>query len=407
MTPSLTLLEFPTMDLFSKCDEFYPIVDRAKRQGYYPYFIPLDTEPDRRVVIHGKELIMLGSNNYLGLTTHPKVKEAALEAIRKYGTGCTGSRFMNGTLDLHVKLEAELARFYRKEACLVFSTGYQTSLGVVSALARKGDVILTDKLDHASIMDGCRMSYGTVKRFLHNDPVSLDKALASTPRDAGKLIVVDGVFSVEGDLAPLDKIVSLASRYHARVMVDDAHAVGVVGRHGRGTAEHFGVEDKVDLIMGTFSKSFATIGGYVVGDNKVITYIRHNARSMLFSAAIPPTAAATVLAALEIIRTEPDRRARLWHNARKMINGLRSMGYDIGTTETPIVPIHIGDQMKTLLFWRQLYDAGIFANAFVPPGVPPNRSCIRTSYMATHTDEDTDEALEIFEKVGRKTGLLG
>lgn len=407
MTPSLTLLEFPTMDLFSKCDEFYPIVDRAKRQGYYPYFIPLDTEPDRRVVIHGKELIMLGSNNYLGLTTHPKVKEAALEAIRKYGTGCTGSRFMNGTLDLHVKLEAELARFYRKEACLVFSTGYQTSLGVVSALARKGDVILTDKLDHASIMDGCRMSYGTVKRFLHNDPVSLDKALASTPRDAGKLIVVDGVFSVEGDLAPLDKIVGLASRYHARVMVDDAHAVGVVGRHGRGTAEHFGVEDKVDLIMGTFSKSFATIGGYVVGDNKVITYIRHNARSMLFSAAIPPTAAATVLAALEIIRTEPDRRARLWHNARKMINGLRSMGYDIGTTETPIVPIHIGDQMKTLLFWRQLYDAGIFANAFVPPGVPPNRSCIRTSYMATHTDEDTDEALEIFEKVGRKTGLLG
>ncbi len=407
MTPSLTLLEFPTMDLFSKCDEFYPIVDRAKRQGYYPYFIPLDTEPDRRVVIHGKELIMLGSNNYLGLTTHPKVKEAALEAIRKYGTGCTGSRFMNGTLDLHVKLEAELARFYRKEACLVFSTGYQTSLGVVSALARKGDVILTDKLDHASIMDGCRMSYGTVKRFLHNDPVSLDKALASTPRDAGKLIVVDGVFSVEGDLAPLDKIVSLASRYHARVMVDDAHAVGVVGRHGRGTAEHFGVEDKVDLIMGTFSKSFATIGGYVVGDNKVITYIRHNARSMLFSAAIPPTAAATVLAALEIIRTEPDRRARLWHNARKMITGLRSMGYDIGSTETPIVPIHIGDQMKTLLFWRQLYDAGIFANAFVPPGVPPNRSCIRTSYMATHTDEDTDEALEIFEKVGRKTGLLG
>ncbi len=406
MTPTGTLLEWPAMDLFTKCDEFYPIVDRAKKQGYYPYFIPLDSEPDRRVVIHGKELIMLGSNNYLGLTTHPKVKEAALAAIRKYGTGCTGSRFMNGTLDLHVKLEAELAHFYRKEDCLVFSTGYQTSLGVVSALARKGDVVIADKLDHASIMDGCQMSFGTVKRFLHNDPASLEKTLAGISHEAGKFIVVDGVFSVEGDLAALDKIVPAARRHHARVMVDDAHAVGVVGKHGRGTAEHFGVEDKVDLVMGTFSKSFATIGGYVAGDHKVITFIRHNARPMLFSAAIPPTAAATVLAALDIIRTEPERRARLWKIAHKMIDGLRGMGYDIGTTVTPIIPIHIGDQLKTMMFWRQLYEAGIFANAFVPPGVPPNRSCIRTSYMATHTDEDTDQALEIFRRVGRATGII-
>jgi len=394
------------MDLFAKCAEYYPIVDRAKKQHYYPYFIPLNSEPDRRVVIHGKELIMLGSNNYLGLTTHPKVKEAAIDAIRQYGTGCTGSRFMNGTLDLHVRLEAELAHFYHKEACLVFSTGYQTSLGVVSSLVRKGDVAITDKLDHASIMDGCQMSYGTTKRFLHNDMSSLEKTLAALPHDAGKLIAVDGVFSVEGDLAPLDRMTVLARKYHARLMVDDAHAVGVMGRHGRGTAEHFGVEDQVDLVMGTFSKSFATIGGYVAGEEKVITFIRHNARPMLFSAAIPPTAAATVLAALAIIKAEPERRERLWKTTRKMIDGLRSMGYDIGTTVTPIIPLHIGEAMKTMLYWRKLYDAGIFANAFVPPGVPPNRSCIRTSYMATHTDEDTDLALEIFEKVGKQTGVI-
>jgi 8-amino-7-oxononanoate synthase len=395
------------MDLFAKCAEYFPIVDRAKKQGYYPYFIPLNSEPDRRVTIHGKELIMLGSNNYLGLTTHPKVKEAAVRAIEKYGTGCTGSRFMNGTLDLHVKLEAELAHFYRKDACLVFSTGYQTSLGVVSSLVRKGDVAVTDKLDHASIMDGCQMSYGTVKRYLHNDMGSLDKALAQVPRDAGRLVVVDGVFSVEGDLAPLDKMAPLARKHHARLMVDDAHSVGVMGRHGRGTAEHFGVESEVDLVMGTFSKSFATIGGYVVGEEQVITFIRHNARPMLFSAAIPPTAAATVLAALEIVKTEPERRERLWKTTRKMLAGLKSMGYDIGTTVTPIIPLHIGEMMKTLLFWRELYNAGIFANAFVPPGVPPNRSCIRTSYMATHTDDDTDKALEIFERVGKKTGVIG
>lgn len=394
------------MDLFHKCADYYAMVERTKRAGHYPYFIPLSSEPDRRVVIDGRELIMLGSNNYLGLTTHPKVKEAAVAAIRKYGTGCTGSRFMNGTLDLHVQLEAELARFYKKESCLVFSTGYQTSLGVVSALVRKGDVAITDKLDHASIMDGCQMSFGTTKRFLHNDPVSLEKTLAAIPRTTGKLIALDGVFSVEGDLAPLDRFVPLAKKYHARMMVDDAHSVGVVGRHGRGTAEHFGVEDSVDLVMGTFSKSFATIGGYVVGAEKVIAFIRHNARPMLFSAAIPPPSAATVLAALEIVRTEPERRERLWRITRKMIDGLRGMGYDIGATETPIIPLHIGEMTRTLDFWRSLYDAGIFANAFVPPGVPPNRSCIRTSYMATHTDEDTDRALEVFEQVGRKTGVL-
>lgn len=395
------------VDIFTKCVQYYPIVDRAVKAGYYPYFIPLESEPDRRVVIRGKELIMLGSNNYLGLTTHPRVKEAAIAAIRKYGSGCTGSRFLNGTLDLHVRLEAELAQFYRRDACLVFSTGYQTNLGVVSSLVRKGDYAIVDKLDHASIIDGCQMSYGAVKRFVHNDPASLERTLAAvTEKKAGKLVVVDGIFSMEGDIAPLDRIVPLVQRYHARIMVDDAHAVGVLGKNGRGTCEHFGVEDKVDLIMGTFSKSFATIGGYVVGDHKVLTFIRHQARPLIFSAAIPPTAAATVLAALEIIKTEPERRERLWKNTRKMLTGLKSMGYNIGTSETPIIPIHIGPEMKTLLFWRALYDAGIFANPVLPPAVPPNRSLIRTSYMATHTEDDTDQALEIFERVGRKTGLI-
>lgn len=394
------------VDLFAKCLAYYPIVEHAKRAGYYPYFIPLNSEPDRRVVINGHELIMLGSNNYLGLTTHPKVKEAAIEAIRTYGTGCTGSRFLNGTLDLHVQLEHELAQFYNQQDCIVFSTGYQTNLGVVSSLVRKGDIVITDKLDHASIMDGCQMSYGSVQRFLHNEPSSLERCLEKLPRDAGKLIVVDGVFSMEGDLSPLDAIVPLARRYHCRLMVDDAHAVGVMGRHGRGTAEHFGVEDKVDLIMGTFSKSFATIGGYVVGEHKVISFIRHQARPLIFSAAIPPTAAATALAVLRIIKSEPERRERLWRNARKMLNGLRDMGYNIGTTVTPIIPLHIGPDMKTLAFWRSLYDAGLFTNPVLPPAVPPSRSLIRTSYMATHTDEDTDQALEIFRKVGRKEGLL-
>ncbi len=349
---------------------------------------------------------MLGSNNYLGLTTDPRVKQAAIDAIKRYGTGCTGSRFLNGTLDLHIELEAELASFYGKEDCIVFSTGYQTNLGVVSALVRRGDVAITDKLDHASIVDGCQMSYGSVKRFAHNDPDSLEGVLKGLSPDSGKLVIVDGVFSMEGDIAPLDKIVPIVKKYQCRLMVDDAHAVGVLGKNGRGTAEYFEVENEVDLIMGTFSKSFATIGGFVVGDQKVITFIRHQARPLIFSAAIPPTAAATVLAALKIIKSEPERRERLWRNTRKMIAGLRSMGYDIGNTATPIVPIHIGSDMKTLSFWRALYDAGIFANPVLPPAVPPNRSLIRTSYMATHTDEDTDQALEIFEKVGQKEGLI-
>ena len=394
------------MSIFDKCFQYYPIVERAKRTGFYPYFRAIDSEPDRRVIIKGKELLMFGSNNYLGLTTHPKLKKAAIDAIKKYGTGCTGSRFLNGTLDLHEELEAKLADFFGKEDCIVFSTGFQTNLGIVSALARKGDVVITDKLDHASIVDGCRLSYGAVKRYLHNSMKDLDKVLKGIKKDTGKLIVVDGIFSMEGDIADLPGIVKLAKEYNAKVMVDDAHAVGVLGKRGAGTAEHFGLEDSVDLVMGTFSKSFATIGGFVVGEKKVITFIRHQARALIFSASIPPPAAATVLAALEIIKQEPERRKKLWHNTRKMLKGLKELGYDIGSSETPIIPLMIGDDIKTINFWHELYEDGIFANPIIPPAVPPGRSLIRTSYMATHTDEDLDEALDIYKRAGKKLGLI-
>jgi 8-amino-7-oxononanoate synthase len=394
------------MDIFNKCWEYYPIVKHAKDTGFYPYFRALDSEPDRRVKIKGKELIMLGSNNYLGLTTHPKVKEAAIKAIEKYGTGCTGSRFLNGTLDLHEELEAKLAEFLNKEDCIVFSTGYQTNLGVISSLAKRGDVVIVDKLDHASIIDGCQMSLGRVVRFLHNDMDDLERILKNLGPACGKLIVVDGIFSMEGDIIDLPNVVKLAQKYGARVMVDDAHAIGVLGSRGAGTAEHFGLEKEVDLIMGTFSKSFATIGGFVAGEHKVITYIRHQARSLIFSASIPPPAVATVLAALEIIKNEPERRARLWANTHKMLKGLKALGYNTEKSCTPIIPLHIGDDMRAINFWHSLYEGGIFANPVIPPAVPPGRSLIRTSYMATHTDDDLDEALTIFETVGKKEGII-
>jgi 8-amino-7-oxononanoate synthase len=305
-----------------------------------------------------------------------------------------------------VELEEKLAAFYKKDDCVVFSTGYSANLGAISSLVRRGDVAVTDKLDHASITDGCQMSYGTVKRYVHNDMHSLEHVLTTIHADAGKLIVVDGVFSVEGDLAPLDQMIPLAKKHGARLMVDEAHAVGVMGRHGRGTAEHFGVEDQVDLLMGTFSKTFASIGGYVVGDAEVVSFIRHTARTVLFSAAIPPAATATVIETLRILQAEPERREHLWKNARRMSDGLRGMGYNLGTSVTPIMPIHIGDDVRTMTFWSALYAAGIFTNAFVPPGVPPGRSLIRTAVMATHTDADMDEALDKFEKVGRKCGII-
>ncbi|UCC65286.1 MAG: pyridoxal phosphate-dependent aminotransferase family protein [Anaerolineae bacterium] len=393
------------MELFDKCYSF----TRAKEvmaMGVYPFFIPLSDTEGTEVMIEGRSLIMIGSNNYLGLTTHPKVREAAIEAVRQYGTSCTGSRFLNGTLHLHVQLEEELADFVGKEAALVFSTGYQTNLGTISALIGRGDVVITDKEDHASIIDGCRLSYGKMLRFRHNDLDDLERALKGCDPDQGKLVVVDGVFSMGGDIAPLPQIVPLCKQYGARLMVDDAHSVGVLGENGRGTAAHFGVTDDVDLIMGTFSKSFASLGGFIAGDEPVIHYIQHHARSLMFSASMPAACVAACLAALEVMRTEPERPRRLMAIAEKMRQGYQAIGYDTGDSQTPVIPIMIGDDTATFLMWRALFDSGVYTNAVVPPGVPPNKSLLRTSYMATHTDEQMDRVLFLFEQVGKGAGVI-
>ncbi len=392
-------------DLFAKCAAFDQ-VEHAKAMGYYPYFKPVASAEETEVSIDGKPVLMLGSNNYLGLTTHPKVKEAAQAAIERFGSSSCGSRFLNGTLEIHLELEERLARFLNKESALVFSTGFQTNLGAISSLVGKGEFIVSDKWNHACIIDGARLSYGTMKRFRHNDPEDLERVLQSCPEGVGKLIVVDGLFSMEGDLAPLPDIVELADRYGARVLVDDAHAVGVMGPNGRGTPEHFGVEDDIDLVMGTFSKSFASLGGVIAGDEYVVSYIQHNARTMIFSASMPPAAVASVLASLEIMETEPERRDNLWANTRKMMDGLQELGFDTGKSETPVIPIVVGDMFKALGMWRSLLDHGVYVNVVIPPAVPPGREMLRTSYMATHTDEQLDRALETFEKVAKEYGLI-
>jgi 8-amino-7-oxononanoate synthase len=374
--------------------------------GVYPYFIPLSDTEGTEVTIDGRKLIMIGSNNYLGLTTHPKVREAAVDAVRKYGTSCTGSRFLNGTLHLHKQLEEELADFVGKEAALVFSTGYQTNLGTISALVGRGDVVITDKEDHASIIDGCRLAYGKMLRFRHNDTADLERVLEKCDPDQGKLVVVDGIFSMGGDIAPLPEIIPLCKKYGARLMVDDAHSTGVLGENGRGTAAHFGVTDDVDLIMSTFSKSFASLGGFIAGDEPVIHYIQHHARSLIFSASMPPASVAACLAALEVMHTEPERPKRLLAIADKMRRGYQEMGYNTGDSETPVIPIMIGDDTATFMVWRALFDSGVYTNAVIPPGVPPNKSLLRTSYMATHTDEQMDRVLMLFEQVGKGVGVI-
>ncbi|MBI5640847.1 MAG: aminotransferase class I/II-fold pyridoxal phosphate-dependent enzyme, partial [Nitrospirae bacterium] len=345
-------------------------------------------------------------NNYLGLTNHPQVKEAAVDAVNKYGSGCAGSRFLNGTLDIHVKLEEKLARFIRKEAALVFSTGFQVNLGVISALAGKDDLIVIDKMDHASIIDGCRLSYAEVRKFRHNEMADLERILSEN-RDRRKLIVVDGVFSMEGDIADLPDVVTLAKKYHARLMVDDAHGIGVLGKTGRGTAEHFGLEKEVDLIMGTYSKSLASIGGFIAGEEKVVHFIKHFARALIFSASPPPASIAAVSAAVDIIENEPERIERLWANTRKMHDGFKSLGFEIGPTETPIIPILVGDDLKAFTMAMMLQAEGVFANVAVSPAVPSGKAIIRTSYMATHTDEHLDRVLSAFEKVGKALGIIG
>ncbi|NWF75209.1 MAG: pyridoxal phosphate-dependent aminotransferase family protein [Nitrospirae bacterium] len=391
-------------DIFDKCYRF----DKAKffiAQGLYPYFRVIESAQDPEIIMNGRRMIMVGSNNYLGLTNHPKVKEAAIEAIKKYGTGCAGSRFLNGTLDIHVKLEEKLARFMRKEAALVFSTGFQVNLGVISSLVSKEDVVLIDKMDHASIIDGCRLSFGDIRKFKHNDILDLERVLKEYD-EKGKLIVVDGVFSMEGDIVKLPEILQLAKKYSARLMVDDAHGIGVLGNTGRGTAEHFNLENEVDIIMGTYSKSLASIGGFIAGDEDIIHYVKHHARSLIFSASPPPASVASVSAALDIIENEPERRENLWKNTRKMLQGFKDLGFEIGPSQTPIIPIIVGEDEKAFSMAMMLQDEGVFANVAVTPAVPFGKSLIRTSYMATHTDEHLDIVLSAFKKVGKTLGII-
>jgi 8-amino-7-oxononanoate synthase len=391
------------MDLFDKCQQF-TAAKEAQAAGLYPYFIPLTDSEGTEVTVGDHHLIMVGSNNYLGLTSHPKVRQAAIDATRRYGTSCTGSRFLNGTLELHLELERRLADFIGVEAALVFSTGYQTNVGTISALVGRGDFVITDKDDHASIVDGCRLSFGEMRRFRHNDMAHLERVLAGLPEDVGKLVVVDGIFSMGGDIAPLPEIIPLCQEYGARLMVDDAHSIGVLGG-GRGTAAHFGCTDQVDLTMGTFSKSFASLGGFIAGAGEVVHYIQHHARSLIFSASMPPASAAATLAALGVMEEEPERIARVNQIGERMRVELRRLGFNVGTSETPIIPIIIGDDMRTFFIWKLLYEAGIYTNAVISPAVPPESALLRTSYMATHTDEQLDRVLEAFTQVHQMGGF--
>ncbi len=392
------------MDIFAKCGEF-TAADDARDAGLYPYFIPLTNNEGTEALIGDHHLIMIGSNNYLGLTVHPKVRQAAIDAVGHYGTSCTGSRFLNGTLELHLELERRLAKWVGKEAALVFSTGYQVNVGTISAIVARGDFVITDKEDHASIVDGCRLSYGTMKRYPHNDLEALERLFESLPEDRGKLVVVDGVFSMGGDIAPLPELIQLCRSYGARLMVDDAHSVGVLGG-GRGTSADFGVTDGVDLIMGTFSKSFASLGGFIAGDADVVDYVQHHARSLIFSASIPPANAAAAMASLEIMQEEPERIARLIEIGAFMRKRYRELGFNIGASETPIIPIIIGDDDRTLMFWKALFDAGVYTNPVLSPAVPPGLQLLRTSYMATHTDEQLERVLATFERVGTELNVI-
>ncbi len=393
------------MHLFDKCAAFTAARD-ARAVGLYPYFQQITESRDTEVVIGGHRKVMVGSNNYMGLTHHPKILEAAREALEVYGSGNTGSRFLNGNLDIHDKLEEELADFTGKEAALVFSTGYQTNLGTISALLGRNDTAYLDKYDHACIQDGARLGFGEVLRFRHEDYRHLEALLEDTDPERGKLVVVDGVYSMEGDIARLPELVPLVKKYDGVVLVDDAHSLGVLGPNGEGTAAHFGLTDEVDLITGTFSKSLASIGGFVSGDAVVIDYLRNHARTEIFSASMPPSAVATVRAALEIIRTEPDRRERLWKNTKRMMAELKALGFDIGPTQTPIIPILIGPMDKTFLVWRYMFDEGVFTNPVIPPAVPEGSCRLRTSYMATHTDEHLDFVLDKLEQAGKQFGVL-
>jgi len=383
----------------------YKRADEMSARGLYPYFRCIDSAQDTIVTIDGHEMLMMGSNSYMGLTNDPRIKEAAKDALEKYGSGCAGSRFLNGTLDIHIKLEEEIADFIGTEAALAFTTGFQANLGAISALIGKDDHVFMDRGDHASIVDGCRLGLGKIHKFRHNDMANLERQL-QTFDATGKLIVVDGVYSMEGDIAKLPELVELKKKYEAALIVDDAHAIGVLGPNGEGTAHHFDLVDDVDLILGTFSKSLASIGGYVGGSKEVITYLKHHARSLIFSASMAPASVAAVRKALEIIRSEPERIEKLWKNTNYLRKGLLDLGFDLGETETPILPVLIGDTLDCFKFWRALHDAGIFVNPVIAPATPPDRALIRVSIMATHTQEHCDKALEAFERIGKALEII-
>jgi len=391
--------------LFDKCKNFTRARE-VQAAGLYPYFKAISHSEDTVVMIEGKPRIMMGSNNYLGLTHHPEVLSAAKTALERYGSGCTGSRFLNGTLDLHEQLEAELAEFFGKESCLIFSTGYQANLGLISGLVGRGDIVFLDKLDHASIVDGAKMSQGETLRFNHGDLAGLERKLQKVDPKIGTMIIVDGVYSMEGDIADIPGLLKVAQKYGAALAIDDAHSVGVLGPKGDGTAAHFGLTDEVDLIVGTFSKSLASIGGFAAGSENVIHFLKHHSRPLIFTAALPPANTAGVLAALHVLQREPERRERLWTNARRLQDGLRDLGFDIGPTETPIVPVLIGPLEKTFVFWRKLFDGGVFTNPVVPPAVPASQCRLRTSVMATHSDTQIDTALEAFARLGKELGVI-
>ena len=378
----------------------------VRERGLYPYFRPIESGQDTEVIIDNKRVLMFGSNSYLGLTNHPKIKEASKKAIDKYGTGCAGSRFLNGTLDIHIDLENRLAAYVGKEAAVLFSTGFQVNLGVLSSITGRNDYLILDEYDHASLIDGSRLSFSRVIKYAHNDMDDLRRKLSILPEEAVKLIAVDGIFSMEGDIVKLPEIVELAEEFGANIMVDDAHSLGVIGIKGAGTASHFGLTDDVDLIMGTFSKSLASLGGFIASDYATIDYLKHRARSLMFSASMPPGAVASVIAALDIIETEPERIAKLWDNTRYACKLLLDEGFDLGPTESPILPIYVRDNEKTFLVTKILQDSGVFVNPVVSPAVPSDSSLLRFSLMATHTFAQIDEAIDKISKAFKEAGVV-
>lgn len=392
------------MKILDKCLS-YTEARKAMALGYYPYFREISSEQDTEVICNGKKMLMMGSNSYLGLTNHPKVVEAGIAALKKYGTGCAGSRFLNGTLDIHLDLERELALLVGKEAALAYPTGYQANVGLISTIVTKGEYVVIDKYDHASIIDGCLLSGGTMLRYNHNDMQSLQRTLQKIAGEPA-LIVVDGIFSMEGDIAALPEISALARQYGAALMVDEAHSLGVLGAEGAGAAAHFGLSDKTEFVMGTFSKSLASVGGFIAADEALIHYLKHKSRALIFSASLPPASTASVLAALKVMKEEPQRIQQLWDNTHYMLEQFHAMGYDTGASCTPVIPLHVGDMMTAFRMWAQLGEEGVFINPVIPPAVPPNGCLIRCSFMATHTRAQLDMALEKFYSIGKKLGII-